>query len=57
MSPSQRGQGEALSQNKMTTDQLTYEATELLKKLISIESFSTQENKTGDAIENFFQKH
>src|ERR1035437_7698746 len=40
----------------MTTEQLTYNATELLKELISIESFSTQENKTADAIENFFQK-
>lgn len=40
----------------MTIDNLTYSATELLKELISIESFSTQENKTADAIENFFQK-
>ncbi|MBI4944904.1 MAG: M20 family metallo-hydrolase [Bacteroidetes bacterium] len=40
----------------MTIDKLTYHATELLKELISIESFSTQENKTADAIETFFQK-
>ena len=40
----------------MTIDKLTYEAIELLKELISIESFSTQENKTADAIEKFFQK-
>ena len=38
----------------MTIEQLTYSATELLKKLISIESFSTHENKTADAIEGFF---
>ena len=41
----------------MTTDQLTYEATELLKELIAIESFSTQEDKTANAIERFFAKH
>ncbi len=41
----------------MTTDQLTYEATELLKELISIESLSTQEDKTATAIEKFFLKH
>jgi acetylornithine deacetylase len=40
----------------MTLDNLTYSAIELLKELISIESFSTQENKTADAIEKFFQK-
>jgi acetylornithine deacetylase len=40
----------------MTTDKLAYKATELLKELISIESFSTQENKTAEAIEIFFQK-
>ena len=41
----------------MTTDKLTYEATELLKELISLESLSGQENKTADAIEKFFAKH
>ncbi len=41
----------------MTVEQLTYEATELLRELISLESFSTQENKTADAIEKFFAKH
>lgn len=41
----------------MKADQLTYEATELLKELISIESFSTQEDKSADAIEKFFVKH
>ncbi len=41
----------------MTADQLRYEATELLKELISIESFSTQENRTADAIEKFFARH
>jgi len=41
----------------MTIEQLTYSSTELLKKLISIESFSTQESKTADAIEKFFEKH
>lgn len=42
---------------KMTIEQLTYEATELLKELISIESFSGQEDKTAEAIEKFFTKH
>ena len=41
----------------MTIEKLTYEATELLKQLISIESFSGQEDKTAEAIENFFAKH
>ena len=41
----------------MTTDQLTNEATDLLKELISIESFSTQEDTTANAIEKFFAKH
>lgn len=41
----------------MTTEQLTYEVTDLLKELISIESFSTQEDKTASAIEKFFSKH
>ena len=41
----------------MSAAKITREATELLKQLISIESFSTQENKTADAIENFFSKH
>lgn len=41
----------------MTIDKLTYEATELLKELISIESFSGQEDKTGEAVEKFFAKH
>lgn len=41
----------------MTIEQFTYEVTELLKKLISMESFSTQEDKTADAIEKFFAKH
>lgn len=36
---------------------LTYEATELLKELISMESFSGQEDKTGDVIEKFLAKH
>ncbi len=41
----------------MTIDKLTYEVTELLKELISIESFSAQEDRTADAIETFFSKH
>ena len=41
----------------MSAAKITIEAIELLKQLISIESFSTQENKTADAIENFFSKH
>ena len=41
----------------MTTETLTHEAIELLKELISIESFSTQENKTAEAIAKFFDKH
>ena len=41
----------------MTIDKLTYEATELLKQLISIESFSGQEDKTAEAIEKFFAMH
>jgi acetylornithine deacetylase len=40
----------------MTIDTLTSEAIKLLKELISIESFSGQENKTADAIEKFFRK-
>ncbi|MFI5163702.1 MAG: M20 family metallo-hydrolase [Bacteroidia bacterium] len=42
---------------QMTINDLSFQATELLKELISIESFSTQENKTADAIEKFFSKH
>ncbi|HEY4799267.1 MAG TPA: acetylornithine deacetylase, partial [Bacteroidia bacterium] len=41
----------------MTIEQLTCEATELLKELISIPSFSAQEDKTADALQNFFGKH
>lgn len=41
----------------MTTEQLTKEAIALLKELISIESFSGQEDKTADAIEKFLAKH
>lgn len=41
----------------MTIEQLTYEATELLKELISIESFSTRENNTADTLQRFFEKH
>lgn len=41
----------------MTIEKLTYEAIELLKELISIESFSGQEDKTAEAIEKFFAKH
>lgn len=41
----------------MTVDQLTQEATALLKELISIESLSGQEDKTAAAIEKFFAKH
>ena len=33
-----------------------YEAESLLKKLISIKSFSFYEDKTADYIENIFQK-
>ncbi|MBI3501485.1 MAG: M20 family metallo-hydrolase [Bacteroidetes bacterium] len=41
----------------MTIENLINEATGLLKELISIESFSTQENKTADALQNFFERH
>ena len=41
----------------MTIENLIQDSIELLKELISIESFSTQENKTADAIEKFFAKH
>ncbi|MBI4930962.1 MAG: M20 family metallo-hydrolase [Bacteroidetes bacterium] len=41
----------------MTIDKLIYEATELLKELISIESFSGHEDKTADAIKKFLIKH
>lgn len=41
----------------MSIQDLTCQATELLKELISIESFSGQEDKTGDAIEKFLSKH
>jgi acetylornithine deacetylase len=41
----------------MDLNQLTHEAIELLKELISIESFSTQEDKTAEAIGEFFAKH
>lgn len=41
----------------MNMKNLTYDAIQLLRKLISIESFSTQENKTADAIQQFFNKH
>ncbi|MER2999451.1 M20 family metallo-hydrolase [Pontibacter populi] len=41
----------------MTTDQLYTEALELLKELISIPSFSREEDKTADAICHFLQRH
>lgn len=41
----------------MNIQNLTYEAIEWLKKLISIESFSTQESKTADVIEQFLHEH
>ena len=41
----------------MTIEELSYNATELLKELISIESFSMQEDKTADALQRFFEKH
>ena len=41
----------------MTIDKLTNEATELLKQLISIESFSGTEDKTADCLQKFFEKH
>jgi len=41
----------------MTNTSFVYEAIELLKELISIESFSTQEDKTAEAIRKFFTKH
>ena len=53
-----QGRGGGLLQvKKMTIDKLTYEATELLKELISIESLSGQEDKTATAIEKFFARH
>lgn len=41
----------------MNPEQLTSEAIGLLKELISLESFSGQEDKTADAIERFLAKH
>lgn len=41
----------------MELTQITYEVTELLKELISRESFSAQEDKTAGAIEKFLAKH
>lgn len=38
-------------------DHLYDETTELLKRLISIQSFSREEDGTASAIEDFFQKH
>lgn len=39
---------------KMTQQQLTDKALDLLKKLISIQSFSGEEDKTADAIQDWF---
>ena len=41
----------------MNTGKLTYEAIDLLRQLISIPSFSTQEDKTTEAIQKFFEEH
>ena len=41
---------------KVTQDILTEKAIELLKTLISTPSFSGEEDKTGDAIEEFLQE-
>lgn len=43
--------------NKMDIQQLVVESTILLKKLISISSFSKEEKETADAIEKFFKDH
>ncbi len=40
----------------MTQQQLTEKALELLKQLISIQSFSSEEDKTADAIQDWFQE-
>jgi acetylornithine deacetylase len=40
----------------MTIDQLQKDSLELLKQLISIQSFSKEEDKTADAIERFLQE-
>ncbi len=39
------------------TETLAEESIELLKRLISIPSFSREENKTADALETFFTQH
>lgn len=39
----------------MDTEQLTEKALDLLKQLISIQSFSSKEDKTADAIEDWFK--
>ena len=39
----------------MQQKELTEKAIELLKELISIQSFSSEEDKTADAIENWFK--
>ncbi|MBJ6117873.1 M20 family metallo-hydrolase [Pontibacter sp. BT310] len=41
----------------MTTDQLYTEALDLLQQLISIPSFSREEDKTADAIYSFLERH
>jgi len=40
----------------METDILYNDALQLLKQLISIPSFSKEEDKTADAIESFFNQ-
>jgi acetylornithine deacetylase len=41
----------------MMIEQLQKDSLELLKQLIRIQSFSKEEDKTGDAIEQFLQQH
>lgn len=40
----------------MTQEELTNKALDLLKQLISIQSFSSEEDKTADAIQDWFKK-
>ncbi|WP_416864551.1 MAG: M20 family metallo-hydrolase [Imperialibacter sp.] len=41
----------------MTVKELTEGSVQLLKDLIAIQSFSREEDRTGDAIQNFFEEH
>src|SRR5450631_1662369 len=48
-------QEQSLSRSKNSISELSNEAIELLKQLIAIPSFSKEENKTADVIQQFLE--